>query len=58
MTVEVLSAIGGTESSMKIYDLAGAGQSFDQAFNNVYGISWNDAKPILAEVVALLHKNL
>ncbi len=58
ITVEVLSAIGGIESSMKIYDLAGAGQSFDQAFNNVYGISWNDAKPILAEVVALLHKNL
>lgn len=58
LTVEVLSAIGGTESTMKIYDLAGMGQTFEDAFLNVYGISWTEAKPILADVIATLHEDV
>tara|TARA_B100001057_G_scaffold501000_1_gene619590 strand:- start:224 stop:1537 length:1314 start_codon:yes stop_codon:yes gene_type:complete len=55
LTVEVLSAIGGSESTMKIYELGGMGQTFEEAFINVYGISWAEAKPILADVIASLH---
>jgi hypothetical protein len=58
LTVEALSAIGGIESSMNVYQLAASGQSFNQAFENVYGISWKDVKPVLAEVVALMRKKL
>jgi len=58
LTVEVLSAIGGSESTMKVYDLGGVGQTFEDAFINVYGISWAEAKPILADVIASLHADV
>ncbi len=58
LTVEVLSAIGGSESTMKIYELGGMGQTFEEAFINVYGISWTEAKPILADVIASLHADV
>jgi hypothetical protein len=58
LTVEALSAIGGIESSMNVYQLAASGQSFNRSFKNVYGIAWKDAKPILAEVVALTRKKI
>ena len=58
LTVEALSAIGGIESSMNVYQLAASGQSFNRSFKNVYGIAWKDAKPILAEVVALMRKKI
>ena len=58
LTVEVLSAIGGSESTMKVYDLGGMGQTFEDAFSNVYGISWVEAKLILADVIASLHEDV
>ena len=58
LTVEILSAIGGSESTMKIYELAAIGQTFEEAFANVYGISWAEAKPILADLTASLHEDV
>tara|TARA_B100000029_G_C17601832_1_gene966012 strand:+ start:4268 stop:5539 length:1272 start_codon:yes stop_codon:yes gene_type:complete len=59
LTVEALSAIGGPTSSMGLNTRAalyGVGEvtekEFNQIFQHVYGISWNEAMPILAEVVA------
>ncbi len=59
LTVEALSAIGGPTSSMGLNTRAalyGVGEvteeDFNQIFEYVYGISWNEAMPILAEVVA------
>lgn len=50
--IEVLVAIKGQESLLHLnYELA-TKIGFAQAFENVYGISWNKAVPILAKVVA------
>ena len=50
--IEVLVAIQGQESLIKLnYELA-TKIGFAKAFENVYGISWNKAVPILAKVVA------
>ena len=65
LTVEALSAIGGTESTMKLYENAAEDKKlflltpdkqFNKVFKDVYGISWDEAKPILAEVVTLTRK--
>ena len=52
LTVEALSAIAGPQGAMAVVTLLGRGQTFPQAFKSVYGISWADAAPILAKVVA------
>ena len=50
--IEVLVAIRGQESLLKLnYELSSK-IGFAKAFENVYGISWNKAVPILAKVVA------
>ena len=58
LTVEVLSAIGGSESSMNLYVLTQKGETFDKAFESVYGLSWESAKPVVANVVADLIENI
>lgn len=52
LTVEALSAIAGPQGAMAVVTLLGRGQTFTQAFKSVYGISWAEAAPILAKVVA------
>ena len=43
---------GGPQSHMAVITLMGRGQSYEQAFKSVYGISWAEAAPILARVAA------
>jgi len=52
LVVEALTAIGGPESSMAVLTVMGRGRTYSQAFQQVYGISWNEAAPILAQVAA------
>ncbi len=50
--VEALVAIGGSESVFSLDQRLGRGISWYQAFKDIYGISWKDAEPTLADVIA------
>ena len=50
--IEALVAIGGSESFFAVDQRIANGENFVDAFNEVYGVSWDFAEPILAEVVA------
>ena len=52
LTVEALSAIRGIESHMSFEQKLGAGVPYDKAFLDTFGITWDEAAPILATVVA------
>jgi len=49
---ETLVSIGGSESFFALQLLLAKGQTSNQAFKSIYGKSWDDIRPILAEVVA------
>jgi len=53
MFVEALVAIKGPESTMEVWKLAGTGLKFPQAFEKVYGISFERALPIISKAIAL-----
>jgi hypothetical protein len=53
MFVEALVAIKGPESNMEVWKLAGTGMKFPQAFEKVYGISFEKALPIISKAIAL-----
>jgi hypothetical protein len=51
LAVEALSAIGGAQSTMALYALEANGHTFSESFKLVYGITWEQAQPILAKVI-------
>jgi hypothetical protein len=51
--VEVLTAIKGPGSTMEIWKLMGTGQTFNSAFEKVYGTSFDKALPIISKAIAL-----
>lgn len=53
MTVEALASIKGIESTMQVVVGISQGLTFNQSFEKVYGISWNEAAPILAKVISV-----
>ena len=52
MVTEILVNIKGIDSYMKLYQDVGAGESFVQAFQEIYGLSWAAACPIIADAMA------
>ena len=55
MTVEALASVKGIESTMQVVVGVSQGLTFNQSFEKVYGISWNEAAPILAKVVSRIY---
>ncbi len=53
MLIETLTAIKGPGSTMEIWKLMGTSQTFNQAFEKVYGISFDKALPIISKAIAL-----
>ena len=53
MLIEVLTALKGPGSTMEIWKLMGTGQTFNQAFEKVYGTSFDKALPVMSKAIAL-----
>ena len=49
---EALFAIGGPQSVMALVSRGVMGDNFSQAFQNVYGISWDEGSTILGQILA------
>jgi hypothetical protein len=50
--VEVLTAIKGPASTMEMWKLMGTGQTFNAAFEKIYGTSFDKALPIISKAIA------
>jgi hypothetical protein len=49
---EILVNINGPDSLMNLYKDVGSGQTFVQAFQSEFGISWNSACPLISNAIA------
>jgi hypothetical protein len=55
--IEILVALRGADALIDMYAEMGKGKTFSDAFQSFYGLSWNDAIPLLAKSVYLnLHR--
>jgi hypothetical protein len=50
--VEVLVAVNGHETILKLHETLAEGATFEVAFKNLYGIHWDEAIPVIAKVIA------
>ena len=53
---EALVVLKGVDSILEFYTLGAKGQSFETAFQSIYGISWAEAKPILTQAISNHYK--
>jgi hypothetical protein len=53
MFIEILTALKGPASTMEVWKLTGTGLKFTDAFEKVYGISFEKALPIMSKAIAL-----
>ena len=52
LTFEALSEITESNSSMYLYKYMSSGRTFEEAFEIIYGSSWEEAKSVLASYVS------
>lgn len=53
MFVEILTALKGPDSTMEMWRITGTGVNFPVAFEQVYGVPFAKALPIMAKAIAL-----
>jgi hypothetical protein len=53
MFIEILTALKGPASTMEVWKLTGTGLKFTDAFEKVYGTSFEKALPIISKAIAL-----
>ena len=58
VTMEALSSIAGSDSSMFLMKSIRTGATFEESFQLIYGTSWDDAKPFLASYVSAVYNEL
>jgi hypothetical protein len=51
---EILVALKGPDSPMKVIKGVSEGKTWSAAFNDVFGITWEEATPILAKVISAM----
>jgi hypothetical protein len=51
LITEILTSLKGPESTMRLSAEVGKGVSYQKAFENIYGISWKSAVPMLAKII-------
>lgn len=52
LATEILVALKGPRVVMRLYQEVARGQTFDEAFQSLYGLAWQDAYKIMARVIA------
>jgi hypothetical protein len=51
LVTEVLASLKGPESTMRLSLEVGSGLSYQKAFEKIYGIPWETAVPLLAQII-------
>ncbi len=54
--IEALVVLKGVDSILEFYSLGAKGQNFESAFESIYGVTWVEAKPILAQAISNHYK--
>lgn len=52
LVTELLASLKGPESTMMLSAEVGEGISYKDAFNKIYGISWQEAVPLMAKIIS------
>ena len=53
---EILVSMYGTDTYMNLYKSVGAGKSYSQTFEELYGISWSQAAKLIAQAIVAQQK--
>ena len=49
--IEILVALRGPDSLTEVYEYMATGKTFEEAFEHIYGISYESAKPMITSIL-------